>query len=226
MWKSRTVQRFPSVGGNRSDDFHRRVISTALRHEQPSRVVCRGLAVTTFTAERRARCATGQWPVSPKALPISEITGPASLSAGYPTILDEARSAYRAGLCILPAACDGTKRPDVPTWTGYQTARPTAAADASLPLRAAHGLRHDRGPRQRPPCSLGFRLPRYLRARSWRRLTPAGSASSCDGSRPATATKHRAAGGAGSCTIRRPSRGAMRPWRAGQAAMASRPSRR
>ena len=48
-------------------------------------------------------------------------------------ILDEARSAYRVGLCIVPAAADGTKRPDVPTWTGYQTARPT-----SPQMRAFH----------------------------------------------------------------------------------------
>ena len=56
---------------------------------------------------------------------ISETTGPASLSARYAAILDEARAAYRAGLCILPVTCDGTKRPDVRTWSGFQTARPT-----------------------------------------------------------------------------------------------------
>jgi hypothetical protein len=46
----------------------------------------------------------------------------------YEPHLDAERGtlAYRAGLCILPVAPNGTKRPDVPTWTGYQTARPTA----------------------------------------------------------------------------------------------------
>jgi hypothetical protein len=48
-------------------------------------------------------------------------------------MLNEAASAYRAGLCVLPVVPDGTKRPDVPTWTGYQTARPTAAQ-----MRAFH----------------------------------------------------------------------------------------
>jgi putative DNA primase/helicase len=42
-------------------------------------------------------------------------------------MLNEACSAYRAGLCILPVASDGTKRPDVLTWAGYQTTRPTVA---------------------------------------------------------------------------------------------------
>ncbi len=62
-----------------------------------------------------------------QSLLISGVATQASLSAGHATILDEARSAYRAGLCVRPVASDGTKRPDVPTWTGYQTARPTAA---------------------------------------------------------------------------------------------------
>jgi hypothetical protein len=61
-----------------------------------------------------------------QSLLISEVTDPASLSAVNGTILDQARAAYRAGLCVLPVASDGTKRPDVPTWTGYQTERPTA----------------------------------------------------------------------------------------------------
>jgi hypothetical protein len=38
----------------------------------------------------------------------------AGAKASRVPILDEARSAYRVGLCIVPAAADGTKRPDVP----------------------------------------------------------------------------------------------------------------
>jgi putative DNA primase/helicase len=72
----------------------------------------------------RERAVATQSPV--QSLPISGVTGPASLGAGHATILDEARAAYRAGLCILPVTCVGTKRPDVRTWSGFQTARPTA----------------------------------------------------------------------------------------------------
>lgn len=55
-------------------------------------------------------------------------------------ILDEARAAYRAGLCILPVASDGTKRPDVPTWTSYQTARPAAAQMRAFRFARRHGF--------------------------------------------------------------------------------------
>lgn len=43
-----------------------------------------------------------------------------------PSILDTVRSAYGAGLCLLPVAENGSKAPDVPTWTPYKTVRPTA----------------------------------------------------------------------------------------------------
>ncbi len=41
------------------------------------------------------------------------------------TILDTVRSAYAAGLCLLPARADGTKAPDASSWSAYQTTRPT-----------------------------------------------------------------------------------------------------
>ena len=40
-------------------------------------------------------------------------------------ILDAARSAYRAGLSLLPVREDGTKAPDVRSWREAQTVRPT-----------------------------------------------------------------------------------------------------
>src|SRR5262245_32610716 len=40
-------------------------------------------------------------------------------------ILGAARQAYQAGLCVLPVAADGSKRPDVPTWEGFKSIRPT-----------------------------------------------------------------------------------------------------
>ncbi|MBA3890644.1 MAG: bifunctional DNA primase/polymerase, partial [Gemmatimonadaceae bacterium] len=43
------------------------------------------------------------------------------------TILDAVRAAHAAGLCVLPVAGDGSKRPAVPSWTPYQTTRPTSA---------------------------------------------------------------------------------------------------
>ena len=47
-----------------------------------------------------------------EACDTDDVVGP---RASQDLILDEARSAYRVGLCIVPAAADGTKRPDVPT---------------------------------------------------------------------------------------------------------------
>lgn len=43
------------------------------------------------------------------------------------TILDTVRLGYRAGLCLLPTRDDGSKAPDAPSWTPYQTTRPTPA---------------------------------------------------------------------------------------------------
>jgi hypothetical protein len=42
-------------------------------------------------------------------------------------LLQAARSAYAAGLCLLPISADGRKAPDVPAWKSFQTARPTGA---------------------------------------------------------------------------------------------------
>jgi hypothetical protein len=41
-----------------------------------------------------------------QSLLISEVTDSVSLSGSNATILDEARAAYRAGLCILPVTRD------------------------------------------------------------------------------------------------------------------------
>ena len=41
------------------------------------------------------------------------------------SILDAARSAYAAGLCLLPTRNDGSKAPDVSSWSVFQTTRPT-----------------------------------------------------------------------------------------------------
>jgi hypothetical protein len=40
-------------------------------------------------------------------------------------VLDAARSAFAAGLCLLPTRDDGSKAPDVSSWTAFQTTRPT-----------------------------------------------------------------------------------------------------
>src|SRR5262249_8718056 len=40
-------------------------------------------------------------------------------------ILTAAQAAYAAGLCLLPTAEDGSKRPAVASWGTYQTTRPT-----------------------------------------------------------------------------------------------------
>ena len=42
-----------------------------------------------------------------------------------PAVLDQVRSAYTAGLTLLPVADDGTKRPSLPEWKTYQQRRPT-----------------------------------------------------------------------------------------------------
>ena len=39
-------------------------------------------------------------------------------------ITDAALALHDAGLCVLPAAADGTKMPGVRTWKQYQTTRP------------------------------------------------------------------------------------------------------
>ena len=41
------------------------------------------------------------------------------------TVLDAARSAHAAGMCVLPVAEDGTKRPDCFSWKPYQLERPS-----------------------------------------------------------------------------------------------------
>jgi hypothetical protein len=43
------------------------------------------------------------------------------------SILDTVRSAYAAGLCLLPVKEDGSKMPDLPEWTPFKSARPAIA---------------------------------------------------------------------------------------------------
>lgn len=41
------------------------------------------------------------------------------------SVLESARAAYKAGLCVVPVREDGTKAPDLPSWTEFQKRRPT-----------------------------------------------------------------------------------------------------
>jgi putative DNA primase/helicase len=43
---------------------------------------------------------------------------------------------YQAGACVLPVAADGSKRPNVSSWTDYQTERPNAIETAMMIDRA------------------------------------------------------------------------------------------
>ena len=55
-------------------------------------------------------------------------------------LFDQARSAYQAGLCILPVASDRTKRPDVFTWAPYQIDRPTSHQMRAFQFEQRHGF--------------------------------------------------------------------------------------
>ncbi len=57
------------------------------------------------------------------------------------SVLHTARLAYTAGLCVLPVAGDGSKRPGVSNWKPFQTTRPTAEVMRALVqslVRARH----------------------------------------------------------------------------------------
>ena len=56
------------------------------------------------------------------------------------SILHTARLAYEAGLCVLPTAADGSKRPDVSSWKRYQTTRPTAEEMRAFDLAHRSGM--------------------------------------------------------------------------------------
>ena len=56
------------------------------------------------------------------------------------SILDAARSAYAAGLCLLPVRENGSKAPDVPSWREYQSARPTLEAMRALDFEHRSGM--------------------------------------------------------------------------------------
>ena len=55
-------------------------------------------------------------------------------------VLDAAREAHAVGLCVLPVADDGSKRPAVPTWKQFQSALPTATEFASFGFAQRAGL--------------------------------------------------------------------------------------
>lgn len=55
------------------------------------------------------------------------------------TLLDVALDLYDHGICVLPAAADGSKRPGVSSWTGYQLSRPTRERLIGM-LEDAQGL--------------------------------------------------------------------------------------
>jgi hypothetical protein len=52
------------------------------------------------------------------------VTGVGGASTG---LLDQVRVAHEAGLCVLPVAADGSKRPAARRWRVFQTIRPTPA---------------------------------------------------------------------------------------------------
>jgi hypothetical protein len=58
------------------------------------------------------------------------------------SILDEVRAGYDAGLCLLPVCEDGSKKPDVSTWTAFQTTRPTRTQmrDWDFAHRSGYGV--------------------------------------------------------------------------------------
>jgi len=55
-------------------------------------------------------------------------------------VLPAARSAYAAGLCLLPVRDDGSKAPAVPTWREHQTVRPTAEQMAAWDFASRAGF--------------------------------------------------------------------------------------
>ena len=86
------------------------------------------------------------------------------VKASRALILDEARSAYRVGLCVVPAAANGTKRPDVPTWTGYQTARPTSRRMRAFHFERRTGFGMIAGPVSGHHAAWDFDCPDTYRA--------------------------------------------------------------
>ena len=58
---------------------------------------------------------------------------------GDDALIGQMRAAYAAGLCILPVASDGSKKPGLSTWKEYQRKRPTTAQ------MRAWGMRHRSG---------------------------------------------------------------------------------
>ncbi len=62
------------------------------------------------------------------------------------SVLDAAHAARAAGLCVLPVAADGSKRPAVSTWKQFQSAPPTDTEFASFNFAQCAGLGVVSGP--------------------------------------------------------------------------------
>ena len=62
------------------------------------------------------------------------------------SVLDAAHAARAAGLCVLPVAADGSKRPAVSTWKQFQSAPPTDTEFASFNFAQRAGLGVVSGP--------------------------------------------------------------------------------
>ena len=71
------------------------------------------------------------------------------------SVLVDVRSAYKAGLTLLPVAEDGTKRPALPEWKTYQQQRPTPDRHAAVELCRSGRIRHGRRSCQRTTASAG-----------------------------------------------------------------------
>ena len=65
-----------------------------------------------------------------------ELTG----DVDFALIRQTAHDAYAAGLCVLPASPDGSKRPTVRTWLEYQQARPDEKTMTQMFAVDRHGL--------------------------------------------------------------------------------------
>ncbi len=61
------------------------------------------------------------------------------VAPGRHTLLSSAAAWYQAGACVLPVAIDGSKRPGLPAWKGYQAERPSERTLVGW-MQAAEGI--------------------------------------------------------------------------------------
>jgi hypothetical protein len=58
--------------------------------------------------------------------PAAAMTGtPCSVTRAFPSLISEARTACRVGLCLLPTRADGSKAPAMRAWRAFKMRRPT-----------------------------------------------------------------------------------------------------